>query len=312
MNLAQENLVQDCGRLVVWYPFRWLTRALPLQAKLRLFEACGDFAFALFRGKRALLDRRLALALPHLTPAQRRVAIRASFRNYFADRFLINLVPDLTSARIDRLARLEGEEHLSQALAHGRGVVLIHAHFGPSQLPLIYLGYKGYRIAQLGLREIGQTSAIGQATQRLRLRLENQMPVTHFYANDYLRPVLRWLEQGRILMTAGDGTGGGRRIGTFHAVGFLGHHLEMPLGPYRLAAAHRSPILTVIALRQRCGRYRIVIQPLLTNHRDPEGTQKQFAAWLEPYLAQAPGQWHFWDEWDVEAGFDIRTAQSAG
>jgi KDO2-lipid IV(A) lauroyltransferase len=305
MNLAQESLLQDLGRLVVWYPCRWLTRTLPLRTRMRLFEACGDLAFARFGEKRALLDRRLGLALPRLTPAQRQTAIQESFRNYFADRFLINLVPDLDARRIDRLACLEGEEHLRHALALGRGVVLVHAHFGPSQLPLIYLGYKGYRIAQMGLREPGETSAIGQATQRLRLRLEHLMPVTHFYAYDYLRPVLRWLGQGHILMTAGDGTGGGRRIGKFHPVRLLGHRFEMPLGAYRLAAAHQSPILTVIALRQRCGRYRLVIQPFQAIPGDPEGAQQQFVAWLEPYLAQAPGQWHFWDEWALEAGASL-------
>jgi len=308
MNLAQENLLQDCGRLIIWYPFRWLTRALPLPARMRLFEACGDLAFIFFRQKRALLDRRLALALPQLTPAQRRTAIRASFRTYFADRFLINLVSDLDGARIDRLACLEGEEHLRQALAQGRGVVLIHPHFGPSQLPLIYLGYKGYRMAQIGLREPGETSAVGQATQRLRLRLEQLMPVTHFYANDYFRPVLRWLEQGHLLMTAGDGTGGGRRIGQFHPVRLLGHRLEMPLGPYRLAAVHRSPMLTIIALRQRGGWYRIVLHPFPAARRDHRGKQQQFATWLEAYVTQAPGEWHFWDEWDVAAGSQVRAA----
>lgn len=301
MNLAKENLFQDLGRLAVWYPFRWLTGALPLKARMRLFEACGDLAFACYPQKRALLDRRLALAVPQLSPGQREAAVRAGFRNYFVDRFLINLVPDLDSTRIDQLACLEGEEHLRQALAARRGVVLIHAHFGPSQLPLIYLGYQGYRIAQMGFREPGETSAIGQATQQLRLRLEHLMPVTHFFANGYPRPVLRWLAAGRILMTAGDGTGGGRRIGRFQRVGLLGHHLEMPLGPYRLAATCQSPILTVIALRQRCGWYRIVIQPFLTDLRDLQAAQEQFAAWLAPYLTQSPGQWHFWDEWDVEA-----------
>ncbi len=311
MNLAQENLLQDFGRLAVWYPFRWLTRALPLPAKLRLFEACGDLAFASYPKKRALLDRRLALAFPHLSPSQRLFNIRASFRNYFVDRFLINLVPDLDANRIDGLAWLDGGEYLKQATAQERGVVLMHAHFGPSQLPLIYLGYKGYPLAQLGLREQVQTSAIGQATQRLRLRLEHQMPVTHFYANDYLRPVLRWLEQGHILMTAGDGTGGGRRIGKFQSVSLLGHRLAMPLGAYRLAATHHSPILTVIALRQRCGYYRIVIRPFSGAHGNSKNPQQQFAAWLEPYLAQTPGQWHFWDEWNLETESDILTTQPA-
>jgi lauroyl/myristoyl acyltransferase len=301
MNLAQESLLQDCGRLVVWYPFRLLSRALPFPAKLQLFEACGDLAFAMFRQKSALLDRRLALVFPGLSPAQRQTAIRASFRNYFVDRFLINLVPDLDGNRIDRLAYLEGEEHLRRALAQRRGVVLIHAHFGPSQLPLIYLGYKGYQIAQMGLREPGETSIVGQATQRLRLRLEHQMPVSHFYANDYLRPVLRWLQHGHILMTAGDGTGGGRRIGKFQPVRLQDHCWEMPLGPYRLAAVHQSPLLPIIAVRDRCGWYRIVIHPPLEVCRDLKKGPQQFSAWLESYLNQAPGQWHFWDEWKVEA-----------
>lgn len=309
MNLARESLLQDFGRLVVWYPFRWLTQALPLRTTLRLFEACGDLAFVLYRQNRALLNRRLGLALPHLTPAQRWAAIRASFRNYFVDRFLINLVPVLDGTRIDRLACLEGEEHLTQALAQGRGVVLVHAHFGPSQLPLIYLGYKGYPIAQMGLREAGETSSVGQATQQLRLRLENQMPVTHFSANDYLRPVVRWLGRGGLLMTAGDGTGGGRRIGKFHPVRLLGHQMQMPMGPYHLAAISQTPILAVIALRQSCGWYRIIIHPLQVVHRSPEGTQQHFVAWLEPYLARAPGQWHFWDEWDLEAESNLRPTQ---
>ncbi|MFZ5447752.1 MAG: lysophospholipid acyltransferase family protein [Thermodesulfobacteriota bacterium] len=312
MNLAQESLLQDFGRLVVWYPFRWLTQALPLRTTFRLFEACGDLAFVLYRKKRELLDRRLGLALPHFTPAQRRTAIRASFRNYFADRFLINLVPGLDRYRIDRIACLEGEEHLSQALAQGHGVVLVHAHFGPSQLPLIYLGYKGYPMAQMGLREAGETSLMGQATQELRLRLENQMPVTHFYANDYLRPVVRWLGRGGILMTAGDGTGGGRRVGKFHPVPLLGHQMPMPLGPFHLAAINQSPILAVIALRQSCGWYRIVINPLKTAHRDPKAAQQEFVAWLEPYLTGDPGQWHFWDEWDLETESNAGSSSAAG
>jgi phosphatidylinositol dimannoside acyltransferase len=306
MNLAQENLLQDISRLVVWYPFRWLTRVLPLRTKMRLFEYCGDFAFTIYKKKRTLLDRRLALALPHLTSSQRQENIRASFRNYFVDRFLINLVPDLDGHQIDSLASLDGEEYLRQAQEQGRGVVLIHAHFGPSQLPLIYLGYKGYCLAQLGLREHVETSAIGQATQDLRWQLEHQMPVTHFYANDYLRPVVRWLGQGHILMTAGDGTGGGRHIGKFQSVQLLGHRMSMPIGAYRLAAARQSPILTIIALRQRCGYYQIIIRPFMdADAGHLKNPQQQFAAWLEPYLAQTPGQWHFWDEWDLESGSDI-------
>jgi lauroyl/myristoyl acyltransferase len=300
MNLARENLLQDLGRLVIWYPFRWLTRLLPLQANLAIFEAFGDLAYHLYPQKRALITRRLAEVFPQMGPEARVAEVRASFRNYFVDRFIINLLPGLDRTRIDRLAILEGEEHLRQALARGRGAVLVHPHFGPSQLPLIYLGYKGYPMAQMGLRMPMETSDIGRATQRLRVEIEEQMPVSHFYADNYLRPVLRWLEQGRILMTAGDGTGGQRYIGKYRRAMLLGHALDMPLGPYRLAALHQSPILPIIALRRSRGFYRIVIHPPLEADRGLESTQQQFITWFTPYLALAPGQWHFWDEWDLD------------
>lgn len=307
MNLAQETLLQDFGRLAIWYPLRWLTRLLPLALNFALFEACGDLAYHLYRPKRALLDHHLAHVFPRMTAAARRAEVRASFRNYFVDRFIINLLPALDRTSIDRIAVLEGEEHLRRALALGRGVILIHAHFGPSQLPLIYLGYKGYAMAQMGLRVDMGTSAIGKATQRLRVQIEEQMPVTHFYADNYLRPVLRWLGQGNILMTAGDGTGGGRRIGKFRRGDLLGHPLDLPQGAYRLAAAHQSPILPVIALRQRRGFYRIIVRPPFPSGQGPEAAQKQFTHWLAHYLTLAPGQWHFWDEWDLEQAPDIKS-----
>jgi lauroyl/myristoyl acyltransferase len=300
MNLARENLLQDLGRLVIWYPFRWLTRFLPVPANLAIYEAFGDLAYHIYSPKRALITRRLAQVFPQMGSAAQLAEVRASFRNYFVDRFIINLLPSLDRTHIDRLAVLEGEEHLRQAQARGRGVILIHAHFGISQLPLIYLGYKGYPMAQMGLRVDMGTSVIGKRTQRLRIKIEEQMPVTHFYADNYLRPVLRWLENGNILMTAGDGTGGGRYIGKFHQATLLGHPLDMPLGPYRLAAAQQSSILPIIALRQGRGFYRIIIHPPLPLERNAESTQRRFVTWFEHYLTLAPGQWHFWDEWDLE------------
>jgi len=299
MNLAQENLLQDLGRMFIWYPFRWLTNLLPPIPDIAIFEAIGDLAYYLYGSKRALLAGRMAKVFPQMDPAALQVEVRASFRNYFVDRFIINLLPALDRRGIDRIAVLEGAEHLRLALARKRGVLLIHGHFGPSQLPLIYLGFKGYPMAQMGLRLNAGTSTIGKATQQLRLRIENTMPVTHFYADSYLRPVLRWLELGRILMTAGDGTGRGLRIGKFRRVEFLGHALDMPQGAYRLAGANRSPILPVIALRQRQGFYRIIIHPPLAVDQGPEAAQRQFAEWLAHYLTLAPGQWHFWDEWNL-------------
>ncbi len=299
MNLAHENLLQDLARMVVWYPFRLLSESMPPRIAFALFEACGDLAYRIYPAKRALLDARFSKVFPDMEPRMRDAEVRACFRNYYADRFIINLVPRLDYARICTIATLEGEEHLQKALDRGRGAVLIHSHFGPSQLPLIFLGYKGYPMAQMGLRKMG-VRTIGRAVDRLRLRLEHMMPVTHFFADGYLRTVLRRLKDGKLLMTAGDGTGGGRHIGKFRKTLLLGHPLEMPLGPYRLAEYHKTPIVPIIALREKCGFYRIRIHPPLESGRSAEALQDDFAAWLGGYLAASPGQWHFWDEWEPD------------
>jgi len=285
--------------MVVWYPFRRLNRALPLSFNFFLFEAMGDLACCLKREKRALLISRLSVLFPHMTCSERMRQVRSCFRNYFVDRLLINLIPHLNHENVHNIAKVQGEEHLNHALAQGRGVLLLHPHFGPSQLPLIYLGHTGYRLAQVGFREMG-TRVIGRATDRLRLQLEALMPVTHFYADNYIRPIVRWIEGGGILMTAGDGTGGGRHIGRFNKVSLLERCFEMPVGPYRIAAIHNSPILPIIAVRQRSGFYNIIIHPPLDQSHNAEHTQRQFAKWLEYYLKLAPGQWHFWDEWSLK------------
>jgi lauroyl/myristoyl acyltransferase len=296
MILTKGNILQDIARIIIWYPFRWLTRVLPPRINFALFEMVGDLAYYLYPEKRDQLRSRISGIFVTWPPERVREEIRACFRNYYADRFIINLMPGLDSAKVDKIGILEGEEHLKKALSAGRGVVLIHSHFGPSQLPLIYLGFKAYPIAQIGLRKISERT-IARSTDTIRLKLEYMMPVTHFSADKYMREVLRWLEDGKILMTAGDGTGGGQKIGKFYKTELLGQPIEMPLGPYRLASTGGSPIVPVIALRERCGFYRIRIGPPLEDGR-PEPIQKQFVAWFENYLSRSPGQWHFWDEWD--------------
>ena len=296
MNLAKENLFQDFARVIIWYPFRWITQVLPLGINFILFEKLGDFASYLYSNKRALLYSRISNVFPEWGPLRVGHEVRACFRNYYVDRFIVTLTPRLNSRLIDQIAFLEGEDHLHTACQQGRGVILIHAHFGPSQLPLIFLGYKGYHVAQMGLRRIN-TRMVGRATDRIRLALELRMPAKHFFADNYLRAVLRWLGEGKILMTAGDGTGGGQKIGKFHEAKVLGHRMDMPLGPYRLASASNSLVVPIIALRERCGLYRIRIDPPL-ERQDLELMQGQFAAWFEKYLSEAPGQWHFWDEWE--------------
>ena len=84
---------------------------LAARINFALFEMIGDLAFHLYPGKRDQLRSRISDVFPDWPPERITEEIRASFRNYYADRFIINLVPHLDSVKIDQIATLEGEEY---------------------------------------------------------------------------------------------------------------------------------------------------------------------------------------------------------
>ena len=73
--------------------------------------------------------RNLELRLPQHSPAERQRILREHFRSVGIGIFETALSWWSSDARIRKLTRLEGEEHLEAALARGRGVILLSAHF---------------------------------------------------------------------------------------------------------------------------------------------------------------------------------------
>jgi lauroyl/myristoyl acyltransferase len=109
-----------------------LSRIIPRPWRYLIGTAVGDIVFIAWPAKRQVLQRNMAnvLALSPLDPQVRRLALR-SMRNYC--KYLIEFLelPVLTSAdEIISSMSIHGLEHLQDALARGKGVILASAHFG--------------------------------------------------------------------------------------------------------------------------------------------------------------------------------------
>jgi len=144
--VVKESISRDLLRLLVWFPLRWLIVILPVKSGIAALSTMGDYALS--RGKRAQLLKNLARV--NGGNIKDSPDIREYFRNHYIDRLLIFIFPKFVAKEVERFVDIEGIEHLNKALERGKGVILVHGHFGPVHLPLVALARLGYRMKQIG------------------------------------------------------------------------------------------------------------------------------------------------------------------
>jgi KDO2-lipid IV(A) lauroyltransferase len=78
--------------------------------------------------------RNLELCLPELSGEEREALLREHFASLGVGLLEIPLAWWSSAARLARIVRVEGAEHLQAAVARGRGVILLTAHFTPMEM----------------------------------------------------------------------------------------------------------------------------------------------------------------------------------
>ena len=115
------------------------------------------------------------------------------------------------------------------------------------------------------------------------------------------------LAQGTIVGMLGD-----RSLGNddTRPLSFLGDPAELPLGPFRMAAILKRPVLFMTGLYQGGNRYDIHFEALADFSALPprgrtlavEAAMTRYAALMEQYCRSAPYNWfNFFDFWQVRA-----------
>lgn len=256
-----------------------------------LARALGSSVMAISPRHRRIVMSNLRLAFgAEKSEAELRVIARRFYQNFAKGLFEFLRMPAMTREEIKATARLEGEEHLQQAMAAGRGAILISAHYGNWETAAAYFAISGYgplnaiarsqrdqEVTELltsvrtygGLRLVPREGAIRECTDRL--------------AHNELVGIM-------IDQNAGD-------HGVF--VEFFGKLASTAAGAAVLAIRTESPVIAAFCVRQPDETQKCIILPPLRIQRtgdvesDVVANTAVFTRIVEQAVREHPDHW-FW------------------
>lgn len=124
-------------------PLAWAAMAvarLPQPVLLGLGRAATWLAWPLLGSRRRIAATNIALCFPQLDAARQAALVRESLRNTVVGVLEMMRAWYATPRRLAGMARVEGIEHLREALAGGQGVLLLCGHFTHAELAARLLG----------------------------------------------------------------------------------------------------------------------------------------------------------------------------
>jgi Kdo2-lipid IVA lauroyltransferase/acyltransferase len=262
-------------------------RRLPLRIVRPGGRLLGRLAYRLDRTHRVAALENLAHAFPDRDDAGRRALAQATFAHFGS--LLVELLAfdALPPARMLALVEEEGQSHVRDAYARGRGVLFFTGHFGYWEMQALFHPLVERPVSVLARRL--DNPRLHDRLERLRQRTGN----TVVYRQGALRRVLRDLSANRGVAILID-----QHLITTDAVRvrFFGRPAATTSALAAIAARTQAPVVPVFALPRPGGRYRFVYEPILEPPADgsPEALlafTQQCTDVLERYVRRHPDLW---------------------
>jgi phosphatidylinositol dimannoside acyltransferase len=267
----------------------WLTKWIPAPFAYWLCQLLGGILFYIKPSIRRTAVRNLRHVLPHASTLRRRSMARRIIRNNFKNYYDLVRLPHMSKQDLeDLVGRVEGFHHLEEAVARGKGVIVVTAHMGNFNLVpqlLMTRGFKGAVVAE-DIKPEPLYSMVNELRSRFGLKFIRA-------GSSEVRTLYRHLKDNGVLGLAADRdvSDGGMPVKFFDAIA------ELPSGPVVLAYRMGIPLLPAITMRLRNNKSVVFVYPpielIKTGDReaDIEANMQKMARVLEQMVLKAPDQW---------------------
>lgn len=282
--------------IVIYWLWRFgmfLTAAAPRRVSFAIAAALGNSAYYLMPLRRAVAKDNFAhvLGKPPSDPQVRRVARRA-LRNYVCYLRDVMIYPRLSTAELDRRVTIHTPEHFEEALALGKGAIIVSAHFGNMDMPSAILATRFKPIALVS-ETLRPPQLMNYLTKIRGERNVNMHPYDR--APRKIIEALRRNEMTAFLIDFGV---------THHfdintvPVDFFGTLTNFPSGPAQLSMLTGAPMLVGNAYVDEDRHIHVSIEPPLfvahtgNRQKDWQEAMQQVARRMEKFIRAHPDQWY--------------------
>ncbi|MCF6756466.1 lipid A biosynthesis lauroyl acyltransferase [Stutzerimonas balearica] len=263
----------------------WLLVQLPYAALLRLGRVLGALMYRVAGARRRIARRNLELCFPALDEAARERLLKDNFASTGIAFFEMAMSWWWPRARLQRLAHIEGLEHLQAAQAEGRGVILMALHFTTLEIGAALLGQ---RHTIDGMYREHKNPLFDYIQRRGRER--HNLDASAIERED-VRGMLKVLRAGRAIWYAPD-QDYGRKQSLF--VPLFGIPAATVTATTKFARLGRALVLPFTQERLADGSgYRLVIHPPLADFpgESEEADCLRINRWVEQVVSATPEQY---------------------
>lgn len=274
-----------CADLISWVFWLW-----PPPLRRWFADRCGDLFFRLSHTYRANVLDNISHVLPRSgLPMTPEAAARSIFRTSAQNFLDLIIMPRIRRRSMIRsMSLVEGSwQQLDEALAAGKGAILITAHLG-------CFDYIGSSISAMGYELIGVT---GRTTSRFifdgvtHLRTSKGIALVEPTPSG-VRRVIQGLRRGQcaVFLTDRDFFQNGR------PVTFFDRETTLPPGPVRIARDTGAPIVPIFT--RRTGKKHVMfmkpafhVEKTTDLDADLDRGQRHITCLLEDAISDKPDQW---------------------
>ena len=280
---------EESGRSRMVGLFLSVINLIPLAGRIFIFERLSQLVYALDDRHRRIAHRNLALAFPEKNPKERKAIARSTFRNLGRVAAEFYFLPRLNEKNVGQYISLEGLENFHRAYDKGKGVLLLGAHFGNWEWMGASIPLQIHHPCHVIFRPL-DNHFFDELVERLRIVTGNQT----IPKEKAMGHILRLLKRGEVVGILLDQNMSWQE-GVF--VSFFGELACTNTGMALLALKTGAAVVPAFNIRERDGRYRVIIEPevplIRTGDKDLDVLKNTelFTQIIERYIRNYPDHW---------------------